>query len=265
MATGYITIPKLLFGATYSNVSATAKLLYGFLADRSSLSKRNGWKTPSGEVFIYFPISEVCETLGCGHDKARRLLRELADAGLIRRIRQGQGKPDKIIVNIAFQPQENKRSRPRKSRNQEYAESAANNTDIIIPESINPDQPLSCNRQVLETIIRENINYDLLISQLGQSFASTIVSVMVDAICNTNPTIKIAGVERERDEIYRRLMHINEMHVQYAYDRTQSMTQNIRSPRAYILARLYLAEEEMDIYYGAKVAADERRERGVMP
>ena len=42
---GYITIPKALMGPTYSTISPAAKLLYGLLSDRSSLSKSNGGKS----------------------------------------------------------------------------------------------------------------------------------------------------------------------------------------------------------------------------
>lgn len=256
---GYITIPKSLMGPAYSGVSATAKFLYGLLADRSSLSKRNGWKTPNGEIFVYFPIAEICKTLGCGHDKARQLLRELVDAGLIRRIRQGQGKPDKIIVTDAIQVSENKHSSPRKQSSPDCDSAAGNNPDLVDPDSINPDQPISLNRAALEAMLHENISYDILVSQIGKTFVDTAVSVMLDAMCNPNPTMQIAGISRTQDEISQRIMDVNDMHVRYAFDRVRAMTDEIRSPRAYVLARLYHAPEEMDIYYTSRVLADEIR------
>ena len=259
---GYIAIPKALMGSTYSAISPAAKLLYGRLSDRSSLSKSNGdaWKTPSGEIFCYYPISKICETMGCGHDKARRLLRELVDAGLIRRIRQGQGKPDKLIVTSALQSQESKLSKSRKLSTQDSDSSAPNNPEPINPDSINPDQPLSLNRNVLETMIHENISYDILVSEIEKSFVETAVNVMVDTIQNPTSVIKIAGIERNKSEIYRRLMGLNDMHVRYAFDRFKATTKEIQYPQAYVLARLYNAPDEMDIYYESKVAADERRE-----
>lgn len=163
---GYITIPKALMWPTYSTISPSAKLLYGLLSDRSSLSKSNGavWKTDNGEVFLYYPISEICKTMGCGHDKARRLLRELVDAGLVRRIRQGQGKPDKLIVTSALQASECHSSKKRKLRTQDRDSSAPNNPESINPESINPDLPPLCNQKVVEAQIKDNISYDILIS-----------------------------------------------------------------------------------------------------
>lgn len=66
-----------------------------------SLSAKNGWHDNTGRVYIYFTVKEVCEAIGCGRNKAMRLLAELDTSkgiGLIERIKQGQGKPDRIFV-----------------------------------------------------------------------------------------------------------------------------------------------------------------------
>ena len=76
----FIKIPKDLFRMPqYSNLSTLAKLLYGFLLDRTSLSAANGetWTDESGDCFVYFPITEIMERFRCGHDKAAALLQEL--------------------------------------------------------------------------------------------------------------------------------------------------------------------------------------------
>ena len=261
----YITIPKALMGPAYSAVSPTAKLLYGLLSDRSSLSKRNGdiWKTPTGEVFVYYPISEICKTLRCGHDKAAHLLRELTEAGLIRRIRQGQGKPDKIIVSTALQNSESKPSRLRTFGQPDRDKYETNKPNTIKPDSINPDLSHLHGRNALEAMIRDNICYDILNSKIEETFINCVVSTMVDAIYNPAPVMQIAGMPRTREEIYHRLMSVNEMHVQYVYDRTRSMTRTIQYPRAYILACLFHAADEMDIYYESRISYDERRNREV--
>ena len=71
------------------------------LLNRMSLSAKNGWHDNTGRVYIYFTVKEVCEAIGCGRNKAMRLLAELDTSkgiGLIERIKQGQGKPDRIFV-----------------------------------------------------------------------------------------------------------------------------------------------------------------------
>lgn len=98
----FFRIPRALMkDGHFHNLSTDAKLLYGMLLDRMGLSARNGWHDEIGRVYIYYTVKEVCETMGCGRSKAIRLLAELdtnKGIGLIERIRQGQGKPDKIFV-----------------------------------------------------------------------------------------------------------------------------------------------------------------------
>ena len=98
----YYRIPRVLFtGQQFKGLSIGAKMLYGLLLDRMYLSSRNGWYDDQGRVYIYYPVEEIEETMGCGHSKAVRLLAELDEVkgiGLIERIRQGLGKPAKIYV-----------------------------------------------------------------------------------------------------------------------------------------------------------------------
>ena len=98
----FFKIPRQLFDSPrFKRLSAAAKLLYGLLLDRMSLSARNGWHDNAGRVHIYYTVKEVCQDIGCGRSKAMRLLAELDNMkgiGLIERIKQGQGKPDKIFV-----------------------------------------------------------------------------------------------------------------------------------------------------------------------
>jgi hypothetical protein len=76
-----------------------AKVLYGLLLDRMGLSLRSGWLDDQGRVYIYFTVKDIRKHLHCGQSKAMQLLKELDEGvGLIRRKRQGQGKPDQIYV-----------------------------------------------------------------------------------------------------------------------------------------------------------------------
>ena len=98
----FYRIPRLLItDPTFKKLSSGAKLLYGLLLDRMGLSARNGWYDEQSRVFIYYPLAEIEQDLGCGHDKATKLLRELdteTGIGLIERVKQGLGKPTRIYV-----------------------------------------------------------------------------------------------------------------------------------------------------------------------
>ena len=98
----FYRIPKVLFtDHRYKAVSVEAKVLYGLLLDRMSLSIRSGWLDDDGRVYIYFTLEEAIEFLGFGKDKLVRLFQELdrdRGIGLIERKKQGRGKPTKIYV-----------------------------------------------------------------------------------------------------------------------------------------------------------------------
>lgn len=101
----FYRIPKILFTSNYfGKISTDAKLLYGIMLDRMSLSQKNGWCDEENRVYIIFTIESIMESLGCGRNKACQLLSELEEkAGLIVRKRQGLGKPSLIYVKNFFQ------------------------------------------------------------------------------------------------------------------------------------------------------------------
>lgn len=96
----FYRIPKALFTEPlFQDLSVEAKVLYGLMLDRVGLSIRSGWVDEQDRVYIYFTVADIQQQLGCGHNKAVRLLKELdTDMGLIRRKRQGLGRPDRIYV-----------------------------------------------------------------------------------------------------------------------------------------------------------------------
>lgn len=98
----FYRIPRLLItGAQFKNLSIDAKLLYGLLLDRMSLSAKNGWYDEQGRVYIYYTLEEIMSDMNCGKDKGVKLLSELdtnRGIGLIERVKQGQGRPARIYV-----------------------------------------------------------------------------------------------------------------------------------------------------------------------
>ena len=95
----FYRVPKVLFtNERFWNISADAKMLYGILLDRMSLSVKNGWLDEQNRVFIIFSIEDVKRALCCADNKATKLLRELEKFGLIERKRRGLGKPSLVYV-----------------------------------------------------------------------------------------------------------------------------------------------------------------------
>jgi hypothetical protein len=95
----FYRVPQVLFtDDEFRYISSEAKLLYGFLLDRTALSAKNKWTDEDGKVYVYFTQDEAKEKLNIGTGKATKIFSELDEIGLIIRIRQGQGNPCKIYV-----------------------------------------------------------------------------------------------------------------------------------------------------------------------
>ena len=98
----FYRVPRLLIkDERFKGLSSDAKLLYGLMLDRMSLSMKNGWLDDENRAYIIYTIDNIREDLGCSKEKAVKVLAEL-DAGkgigLIEKIRRGLGKPDIIYV-----------------------------------------------------------------------------------------------------------------------------------------------------------------------
>ncbi len=76
-------------------ISSTAKVMYARMLDIVFLS---GIEDTNGILFIHFPIVELAAALARSTMTVKRSLNELEDAGLILRVRQGFGEPNKIFL-----------------------------------------------------------------------------------------------------------------------------------------------------------------------
>ena len=78
-------------------VSSTAKVMYARLLGEIYTA---GTEDIHGILFIQFPIAELAAALGRSTQTCKRALRELADAGLILRVRREIGAPNRIYVLV---------------------------------------------------------------------------------------------------------------------------------------------------------------------
>ena len=98
----FYRIPRMLIkDKHFSSLSNDAKILYGLMLDRMSLSLKNEWQDDQDRTYIIYTIDNIMEDLNCGKNKAVRIMAELDSSdgiGLIERVRRGLGKPDIIYV-----------------------------------------------------------------------------------------------------------------------------------------------------------------------
>ena len=277
----FYRIPKVLFTeARFSAIAVEAKVLYGLLLDRMSLSLRNGWLDERGRVYIVFTVEEIMEALGCAVQKTAKLLAELEDkAGLIERKRQGLGRPNIIYVKN-FIPEgeskikkyENQNSGNMKIEGQDFRFSKGNKTDknktemsetdfYPIPSSETPRQETGSDADRMDlyrNILKENIEYDLLMAESPQDRETVdeIVELMTDTLCTNRDTIRIARDDKPAEAVRSRFLKLRGEHIRYVLESLQSNTAEIRNIRQYLLSSLYNAPTTMTSYYQAQVNHD---------
>ena len=137
----FYRIPKVLFTAEcFKSLSCEAKVLYGLLLDRMSLSIKNRWFDEEDRVYIIFTVEEIAELMNCGTQKAVRLLKELdADKGigLIEKKRLGLGKPNVIYVkNFIIRQTEDKEREEKQGGTPINAQNSENHNSRVVKTTI---------------------------------------------------------------------------------------------------------------------------------
>ena len=95
----FYQIPQWLYEEPYNALSDKAKQIYMFLFDRRTLSIQNKWFDENGDVFVYFTNEQLMEKLNCSNKPIIQAKKELHDIGLLREVRQGVNKPNRLYIS----------------------------------------------------------------------------------------------------------------------------------------------------------------------
>lgn len=107
----FILIPlNLVYDEKYADVSVEAVLMYSLFLNRMRFSMQNKKFKDEKGVFIYYSERRISEQVHCSINSAKKALRELEKAELIKKEYQKNGLPIKIYVNDIFHIIENKYS-----------------------------------------------------------------------------------------------------------------------------------------------------------
>lgn len=268
----FYRIPKMLFTEEiFEALSTDAKVLYGLLLDRISLSRENGWLDDAGRVYVYYTIKSVKKSMRCANTKACGLLRELDEFGLIERKKQGLGKPAIIYVKdfTRFRKAELLDSDKWNSvilhtGTMDNCKSESNKTEKNNTESNKTNPILSgvdkdmderasyrnyLNSQLDMEIMYERYPYD-------RETLDAIVDLMLDVICSKRKTIRIAGDDKPVNVVKSQFLKINSIHLEYVMDCMKKNPAKVRNIKQYLLAAIYNAPLTMQSYYQAWVNND---------
>ena len=98
---GYVKLTS-----SYTSLSSDAKLAYGALYNRcklsiSSFQKGNrDYVDENGAVFLIFTVSDLMLLLDKGKMKVTKIKKELQEHGLLREVRQGLNKPNRLYLQL---------------------------------------------------------------------------------------------------------------------------------------------------------------------
>ena len=275
----FYRIPKALFtDPAFRSISTGAKVLYGLLLDRMSLSARNDWLDEQGRVYIVFTVEEIMESLACGNKKAVGLLRELeVGAGLIERRRQGLGKPNLIYVKNFIEGNflkcPNDTSVSVQSTVHDVSKGHGNKTDKNYTDLSETDPFLSDvtagtesegngpRARYQEYFLRQ-FNFDSLVASHpnDEDMLREMLELLVDTVCSRRKLIRIAGDDKPAEVVKARLLKLDGDHLRFVLMCLKENTTLVRNMRQYLLAALYNAPLTMNNYYTARVQHDMKTE-----
>ncbi len=211
----FYRIPKLLFtDSRYAGISVEAKVLYGLMLDRMSLSVRNNWVDDDNRVYIYFTLEEITDYLSIGKDKGMKLLKEL-DGILIERKKQGLGKPVMIYV-LNFTDSQNSIQSVDNSaevltsdvdNSIENADLGGSNAEVLTSEKPKSGESAEVlTSEIPKSALRKNRTLDFGKSDSNNTDINNTDLNKTDR--SSSSRISFAALEREREE-YRDIIHEN--------------------------------------------------------
>ena len=275
----FIRIPKLLLtGKRYRKLSCEAKVLYGFLLDRMSLSAENEWFDDEGRVFVYCTISEAAdEVIGCGEKKACSVFKELEEIELIERKRQGLNKPNLIYVldfseevsDGHFRNCPNDNSRNVDKSNQELSERQTNNTKFNKTEFSDTEssQVLSNdegyvdegrdrtrqdfdNYSAIRCYIAKQISLDALrVDYSDNPLVDELYELIVDVVTSSKKEIVICGEKKPMSIVRSQFMKLNMFNIAFVLERLEETKPKIGNIKSYLLTTLYNSLLTTSSYY----------------
>lgn len=102
-------------------------------------------------------------------------------------------------------------------------------------------------------IIRDNVEYECLISRYGKERMDETVELILETVAARRPYIRIAGEDYPKEIVRSRFLKLNSGHLEYVFECMDRNTAKISNIKAYLLAALFNAPATMDSYYRAEV------------
>ena len=113
-------------------------------------------------------------------------------------------------------------------------------------------------RETYRAQIMTNVDYAYLVgyTEVDRGRLDELVGLMLDTVCSTKTTIRVAGEELPAEVVRSRLLKLTGAHLLYVLDRINENTTEVRYVKQYLLTALYNAPLTMDNHYALMVGHD---------
>ena len=113
-------------------------------------------------------------------------------------------------------------------------------------------------RETYQAQIMTNVDYAYLVSytEVDRGRLDELVGLMLDTVCSTKSTLRVAGEELPTEVVRSRLLKLTGAHLLYVLDRINENTTEVRHVKRYLLTALYNAPLTMDNHYALMVGHD---------
>lgn len=111
-------------------------------------------------------------------------------------------------------------------------------------------------------LIRENTESELLAERSPADAAAIneLVSVMVDVVCSTKPTVRVNGEELPHEVVKSAFLKLDSSHIEYVVEALKNTAADVRNIRSYMITALYNAPATIGSYWQARANHDLRGE-----
>ncbi len=111
-------------------------------------------------------------------------------------------------------------------------------------------------RQEYKELIKDNIEYDILLERYEKAWLDEILEIMVDVVCSKEPYIRVSKQNYPQEVVKSRFLKIDASHIEYIYMALKDNTSNVRNIRAFLITTIYRSFETSDNWFTAKVKYD---------
>ncbi len=273
----FAKLPKVLITEPqYKHLKANHMAAYSLMLDRLQLSITNQMKDNNGTPFIYYAVENVAKDVHCSVKTAGKVVAELDRTGLIRKVKQGQGKPNRIYVYDVFQADQSKqlvgtRSEYRQEPSKEQAQTGILDAlrQVSLP-SLNQSKILSnkteiskTDRSKTENSNTDNSNYavngneralnggvmtsdakNYLLTRNEQSMVREVSNLLFELVATPSRYICIDGKTQRGYDVSVLMSNISGAQIQTALDSVGAEQYSAEERRDYLISALYRAVDQ---------------------